>query len=162
MVEDGSTRDEREVLEDRLRWAAESLTIEFRGISQSDAERLLFEVAEQFLSDAKVAQFVPTFATRRARQLLRSGQAGGASLAAAVFAPPSESGNGLKSPADLEVIIEDDPIEVETSHLDTVDAVIAPTAPLRPPAYYATEARRLLERARILRATAVVPGGPSD
>ena len=152
MVEDGSTRDEREVLEDRLRWAAESLTIEFGGISQADAERLLFDVAEQFLSDANVAQFVPTFATRRARQLLRSGQARGASLTA-VLAPPS---------ADLEVIVADDPIGVETSHIDTVDAVIAPTAPVRPPAYYATEARRLLEIAKGLRAKAVIPGAPAD
>lgn len=143
MIEDGSTRDEREVLEDRLRWAAESLTIEFGGISQADAERLIFDVAERFLSDAKVAQFVPTFATRRARQLLRSGQARGAWLTPAL-APP---------PADLEVIVEDDPIDGETSSVDTVDAVIAPTAPLRPPAYYATEARRLLERAKGLRAT---------
>ena len=151
MVEDRSIRDEREVLEDRLRWAAESLTIEFREISQADAERLIFEVAEEFLSDAKLAQFVPTFATRRARQLLRSGQARGASVTA-VLAPPS---------ADLEVIVEDDPMEVETSHVDA-EAVIAPTAPVRPPAYYATEARRLLERAKGLRANAVVPGAPAD
>lgn len=152
MVEDPSIPDKREILEDRLRWAAESLTIEFREISQADAERLVFDVAEEFLSDAKVAQFVPTFATRRARQLLRSGQARGASPTA-VLAPPS---------ADLEVIVEDDPIEVETSHVDTVDAVIAPTAPVRSPAYYATEARRLLERAKGLRANAVIPGPRAD
>jgi hypothetical protein len=152
MVEDRAIPDEREVLEDRLRWAAESLTVEFRGISQADAERLVFEVAEEFLSDAKVAHFVPTFATRRARQLLRSGQARGASLTA-VLAPPS---------ADLEVIVADDPIEVETSHVHTVDAAIAPTAPVRSPAYYATEARRLLERAKGLRANAVIPGARAD
>src|SRR5688572_19358807 len=108
MTGEGSTRDEREVLEDRLRWAAESLTIEFQGISQADAERLVFDVAEQFLSDAKVAQFVPTFATRRARQVLRSGQSGSTALAR------------MQPHADLEVIVEDDPSEVETSHLATV------------------------------------------
>jgi hypothetical protein len=152
MIEDRSIPDEREVLEDRLRWAAEALTVEFREISQADAERLVFEVAEEFLSDAKVAQFVPTFATRRARQVLRSGQARGASPTA-VLDPPC---------ADLEVIVEDDPIEVETSHVDPVDAGIAPIAPVRPPAYYATEARRLLERAKGLRANAVIPGAPAD
>jgi hypothetical protein len=150
MTEEGSTRDEREVLEDRLRWAAESLTIEFQGISQADAERLVFDVAEQFLSDAKVAQFVPTFATRRARQVLRSGQLGSMALAR------------MQPHADLEVIVEDDPIEVETSHLATVGQAISPGAPLRPPAYYATEARRLLEKAKVLRANAVVPGGRAD
>lgn len=144
MIHDASTRDEREVLEDRLRWAAESLTVEFQGISQADAERLLFEVAEQFLSDAKVAQFVPTFATRRARHLLRSGLPGSTAL------------------AELEVIVEDDPIEVETSHLDAVRPATTSTAPPRPPAYYVTEARRLLEKAKVLRATAVVPGGRAD
>ena len=153
MIHDASTRDEREVLEDRLRWAAESLTVEFKGISQADAERLVFEVADQFLSDAKVAQFVPTFATRRARHLLRSGLPGSAALAEALFAPPSDGANGMDAPADLEVIVEDDPIEVETT---------TSTAPPRPPAYYATEARRLLEKAKVLRATAVVPGGRAD
>lgn len=162
MIEDASTRDEREVLEDRLRWAAESLTIEFQGVSQADAERLVFEVAEQFLSDAKVAQFVPTFATRRARQLLRSGLPGNTALAEALFAPPSDGTNGTGAFDDLEVIVEDDPIEVETSHLGAVRPVITPTAPPQPPAYYASEARRLLERARILRATAVVPGVRAD
>ena len=150
MTEDGSTRDEREVLEDRLRWAAESLTIEFQGISQADAERLVFGVAEQFLSDAKVAQFVPTFATRRARQLLRSGLPGSTALAR------------MEPHADLEVMVEDDPIEVETSPLGATGQAISPGAPLRPPAYYATEARRLLERAKVLRATAAVPGGRAD
>ena len=162
MIEDASTRDEREVLEDRLRWAAESLTVEFQGISQADAERLVFEVAEQFLSDAKVAQFVPTFATRRARQLLRSGLPGGTALAEALFAPPSDGPNGMGVFDDLEVIVEDDPIEVETSPSRTFTPSPAPTAPLRPPAYYATEARRLLERAKVLRATAVVPGGRAE
>jgi len=150
MIGEGSTRDEREVLEDRLRWAAESLTIEFQGISQADAERLVFDVAEQFLSDAKVAQFVPTFATRRARQVLRSGQPGRTALP------------GVDPHADLEIIVEDDPIEVETSHLGTAGQAITAGVPIRPPAYYATEARRLLERAKVLRATAVVPGGRAE
>lgn len=161
MIHDASTRDEREVLEDRLRWAAESLASEFQGISQADAERLVFEVAEQFLSDAKVAQFVPTFATRRARQLLRSGLPGSTALTEALFAPPSDGANGTEAPTDIEVIVEDDPIELETSHLGAVRPGTS-TAPLQPPAYYATEARRLLERAKVLRATAVVPGGRAD
>ena len=129
MIHDASTRDEREVLENRLRWAAESLTMEFQGISQADAERLVFEVAEQFLSDAKVAQFVPTFATRRARQLLRSGLPGSTALAEALFAPPSDGANGMEAPTDLEVIVEDDPIEVETSHLGAVRPATSSTAP---------------------------------
>ena len=162
MIEDASTRDEREILEDRLRWAAESLTIEFQGISQADAERLVFEVTEQFLSDAKVAQFVPTFATRRARQLLRSGLPGNTALAEALFAPPADDANGMGVFDDVEVIVEDDPIEVETSHPRTIGPPPAPTAPLQPPAFYATEARRLLERAKVLRATAVVQDGRAD
>ena len=162
MIENTSTRDERELLEDRLRWAAESLTIEFQGVSQADAERLVFEVADHFLSDAKVAQFVPTFATRRARQMLRSGLPGNAALAEALFAPPADDANGIDPPDDLEVIVEDDPVEVETSPSSTAAPAAAPTAPLQPPAYYATEARRLLERAKVLRATAVVPGGRAD
>ena len=160
MIEGTSTRDEREVLEDRLRWAAESLTIEFHGVSQADAERLVFEITDQFLSDARVAQFVPTFATRRARQLLRSGLPKSTALAEALFAPPADDANGMGSD-DLEVIVEDDPIEVETSHPSIAPAA-PPTAPLRPPAHYAAEARRLLERAKVLRATAVVPGRPAD
>ena len=163
MGEDGPTRDESEVLADRLRWAAESLTIEFQGISQADAERLVFDVAEEFLSDAKVAQFVPTFATRRARRLLRSRQAGGTSLAEAVFATPSDGATGFEVAADLEVIVEDDPIEVETSDLGEFGPATAPTAaPLRSPAHYAAEASRLLERAKVLRATSVLPGGPGE
>ena len=128
---------EKEVLADRLRFAAESLTLEFQGVSPADAERLIFDVAREF-SNATVAQFVPTFATRRARQVLRDGQAPGSSLAEAAL-------------DDLEVIVEDDPITVETS--PAVDVPPAPSGPIRSPAYYATEAKRLLERARNLRAT---------
>lgn len=125
-----------DVLADRLRWAAESLTLEFKGVSPADAERLIFDVAREF-SNAKVAQFVPTFASRRARQMLRDRQTVGS---------PAEA-----APDDLEVIIEDAPITVETSPV--AEAPSAASARLQPPAYYAIEAKRLLERAKVLRAT---------
>lgn len=134
--------DDSEVLADRLRFAAESLTFEFDGLSRAAAERLIFDVAREFLSEAQIAQFVPTFATRRARQLLR------------------------ESPSAVEVVIPgDDPFEGEVPGLaDAVPArarepVDAPvSAPPRPPAYYAEEAKRLLERAKALRATTLLPG----
>ena len=129
---------EEDVLADRLRWVAESLTLEFQGVSPADAERLIFDVAREF-SNAKVAQFVPTFAARRARQMLRDGQAAGS--------PPAEPADDV-----LEVILEDDPITVEKSPV--VEAPPAVSAQLQPPAYYAIEAKRLLERAKVLRATA--------
>jgi hypothetical protein len=129
--------DESEVLADRLRFAAESLTLEFEGLSRAEAERLIFDVAREFLSEAQVAQFVPTFATRRARQLLRDG------------------------PSVVEVVIPDGPLDAEIPSLanfaptptparQPVGASVSP--PARPPAYYADEAKRLLERAKALRA----------
>jgi hypothetical protein len=63
---------EAAALAGRLRFAAESLALEFEDLSPNEAERLIFGVAREFLSDAQVAQFVPTLATRRARQVLRS------------------------------------------------------------------------------------------
>lgn len=135
---------EEDVLTDRLRWAAEGLTLEFRGVSAADAERLIFDVAREF-SNATVPTFVPTFATRRARQLLRNGQAAGSSL--------MES-----EPDDLEVIVEDDPIAVETSPV--VEAPPAASARVQSPAHYAIEAKRLLERAKALRGTAGDLGRP--
>lgn len=136
----GADPTEEEVLANRLRWAAESLTIEFHEVSQAEAERLIFDVTREFLSEAKVAQFIPTFATRRARQLLRDRQAAGIPPAAAASEPAP----------DLEVIlVDEDPIAVDYS-----------SGPPRPPAYYADEAKRLLERAKVLRATAPLPAGP--
>lgn len=128
---------EKDVLADRLRCAAESLTLEFHGVSPSDAERLIFDVAREF-SNAKVAQFVPTFATRRARQMLRDREGVGG-----VVAEPQP---------DLEVFVVDDPIVIETS--DVAEARPAASASVKPPAYYAIKAKRLLERAKVLRATA--------
>ena len=153
MVEGDPTRDESEVLADRLRWAAESLTIEFDEVSRADAERLIFAVAREFLSEAKVPQFVPTFATRRARQLLRDRQATGAALAEPVIGAPS---NGItdSAAADLEVILDDDPVEAESSE--------SSSAPHRSPADYATDAKRLLERAKVLRATTPFPADSAD
>jgi hypothetical protein len=135
--------NDESVLADRLRFAAESLTLEFEGLSRAHAERLIFDVASEFLSEAQVAQFVPTFATRRARQLLREG----ASV--------------------VEVVIpDDDTLESEIPSLAAVAQVPAPAArepvgpsvsgPARPPAYYADEAKRLLERARALRAATLL------
>lgn len=157
ILDDGEVRadpTEDEVLADRLRSAAESLTIEFHGVSRPEAERLIFDVAREFLSEARVAQFIPTFATRRARQLLRDRQAPGTSPAA----------------PDLEVILDDDPIEVESPDLDemlTAPTVGEPvrgpaTAPPPLPADYATEAKRLLEKAKALRATALLPASPEE
>jgi hypothetical protein len=144
------THDESKALADRLRFAAESLTLEFEGLSRTDAERLVFDVARAFLSEAQVAQFVPTFAIRRARQLLRD--------------RPSET-EVVISDVVVEVVIpDDDPFERGIPSL----ADVAPTparepvgtsvsAPARPPAYYASEAKRLLERAQALRAATLLP-----
>lgn len=119
----------------RLRFAAQSLTVEYPELSPAEAERLIFDVAREFLSAAQVAQFVPTLATRRARHLLRH--------------------------REVEIVIPDAPIEDQSSSSigiasapEATEAVRAPTlAPPRPPAYYASEAKRLLEKARTLRAT---------
>lgn len=156
---------EDEVLADRLRWAAESLTIEFEEVSRADAERLIFDVAREF-SEAKVAQFVPTLATRRARQMLRGRQAAGPALAELVVGSPS---NGVtdSAAADLEVILDDDPLGTESSDLVKVPPGLVASelrrgpesAPFRSPADYATEARRLLERAKVLRATTLSATG---
>jgi hypothetical protein len=169
MVEGDQTRDESEVLADRLRWAADSLTIEFDQVSRADAERLIFDVAREYLSEAKVAQFVPTFATRRARQLLRDRQAAGTALVEPFIGAPS---NGLidLTASDIEVIRDDDPIGAESTDLvEGPPATVATQrergpapAPFRSPSEYATEARRLLERAKVLRATAPTPAGPGD
>lgn len=129
----------------RLRFAAESLTVEFEGLSPGEAERLLFGVARQFLSDAQVAQFVPTLATRRARQLLRS-------------RPPGETFVDLVAAegwAAAEVTNPDEPVEVGAA--PAVREVPAAAAAPMPSAYYAGEAKRLLERARALRATVPEP-----
>lgn len=160
---------EEELLADRLRWAAESLAVEFHGVSPADAERLIFDVAREFLSDAKVAQFVPTFATRRARQVLRDRQAAGTSPAAPASSAPF-GGVIAQAAPDLEVILDDDAIEVESS--DRGGMPTAPTAsepvrgpasaPVPSPADYATEAKRLLERAKALRATALPPASPEE
>jgi hypothetical protein len=169
MVEGDQTRDESEVLADRLRWAAESLTIEFDEVSRADAERLIFDVAQEFLSEAKVAHFVPTFATRRARQLLRDRQAAGTALVEPVIGGPSNGLIDLAAP-DLEVILDDDPVEAESSDLVDVPPATAASqlelgpasAPHRSPADYVTEAKRLLERAKVLRATTLFPADSAD
>ena len=131
------THDDSEVLADRLRFAAESLTFEFEGLSRAGAERLIFDVAREFLSEAQIAQFVPTFATRRARQLLRD------------------------RPSAVEVVIPDEVVEVvipDDGELESEGpTLVTVSAPARPPAYYAEEARRLLEKAKALRAATMLP-----
>jgi hypothetical protein len=129
---------EAAALAGRLRFAAESLALEFEDLSPDEAERLIFGVAREFLSDAQVAQFVPTLATRRARQVLRS-----------------------RPPGELFVdLVAAEPVEVAAAPAvrDVPAAAAPPMPPPMPPAYYAGEAKRLLERARALRATVPEPG----
>lgn len=137
---------EAEALAGRLRFAAESLALEFEDLSPNEAERLIFGVAREFLSDAQVAQFVPTLATRRARQVLRS-------------RPPGEVFVDLvaaEASTGVEKTLPDEAVEVRGAPaVREVPAAAAPTP--MPPAYYAGEAKRLLERARALRATAPGP-----
>ena len=131
-------------LANRLRFAAQSLTMEYPELSPAQAEQLIFDVAREFLSAAQVAQFVPTLATRRARHLLRNGE--------------------------VEIVLSDAPIEDESSTVNgnastpaAREAVPAPaSAPPRPPAYYAGEAKRLLEKARTLRTNTLLSVGADE
>lgn len=131
---------EAAALADRLRLAAASLALEFEGLSLGEAERLIFRVAREFLSDAQVAQFVPTLATRRARQVLRS-------------RPPDEV---LVDLVAAEKTLPDEAVEVRGAPADRAVRAAAAPVPM-PAAYYAGEAKRLLDRARTLRATAPRP-----
>ena len=134
-VRDG--KEAEAALAGRLRFAAQSLIIEYPELSPAQAERLIFDVAREYLSAAQVAQFVPTLATRRARHLLRN--------------------------REVEIVLPDAPIEDESPAPAATEAVRAPTsAPPRPPAYYASEAKRLLEKARTLRANTLVSVGAKD
>jgi hypothetical protein len=131
---------EAAALAGRLRFAAESLAVEFENLSSVEAERLIFGVARQFLSDAQIVQFVPTLATRRARQLLRTG-------------PPGESGLfvdlvAAEASGDVDGTVPDEPGGAHEP--PTVTVPLSPT-------FYADEAKRLLERARALR-TPAPPG----
>jgi hypothetical protein len=164
MVEPDASGEEREpevdpeqeaMLAERLLAAAESLTFEFPGLSSSEAERLIVDSARDFLSAAKVVQFVPTFAMRKARQLLRDGRAGAAPAPEVIpTAPP---------PPDIEVMVDDELIGVRAPDLATVasrsvssatlDTKASVSAPPRPTTFYATEAKRLLEKAQALRAS---------
>jgi hypothetical protein len=156
---------EEAVLNERLLSAAESLTSEFRGLSSLEAERLIFDSAREFLSAARIVQFVPTFAARRARQLLRDGVSGAAPL---VEASPIPS----PMPDLIEVILQDDPIEAGPAGLvgaaSPSVSFAPPTAshsmagPPRPAAFYASEAKRLLEKAKALRATTFLVPVPSE
>lgn len=120
-----SDPEENAVLVERLRLVAGSLTAEFRDLSRTDAERLMFAAAQEVLSEASVAQFVPTFAERRARRLLRAGQPiprPGPDVPGPRSSPPGPPGD-------------------------------RGSAPSWPDAFYTSEAKRLLEKARHLRAT---------
>jgi hypothetical protein len=138
---DRGTPEEAAALASRLQFAAQSLALEYPELSPAAAERLIFAVAREFLSSAQVAQFVPTLATRRARQLLRH--------------------------RGVEVVIPDAWIEDENSSVvDRASArepAPAPAlAPPRPPAFYAVEAKRLLAKAKELRATTLLAVGSED
>jgi hypothetical protein len=156
------------VLAERLRFAVESLNDEFEGLSKSDAERLIFQAAQEVLSAASVVQFVPTFAERRARQILHGGlpSATGPSLDL-ITTPesdrhdgeesvgPSDTPNaGLSMPAPASQFA-DEPAPTPTPPAPpaTLTPADSASAPRWPDDFYATEAKRLLEKARLLRAT---------
>ena len=120
--------EEGTVLVDRLRVVAESLNAEFRALSRADAERLVFTAAKEVLSSASVVQFVPTFAERRARHLLHNGRG-----------PATERAPKEPSPAPSDRVVPPPPTQF---------AAVPPW----PDAFYTNEAKRLLERARHLRA----------
>ena len=145
--------EEEAALAGRLRFAAQSLAMEYPELSPEAAERLIFDVAQEFLSAAQVAQFVPTLATRRARQLLRRRQfevvipdvPEAESLSVVGASPPADSAPTDSAPTDREA-----PVPARAS------------APPRPPAYYASEAKRLLEKARTLRADTLLAVGAAS
>ncbi len=126
------------VLAERLRLAAELLHDEFQELSKPEAERLIFQAAQEVLSAASVVQFVPTFAERRARHILHGGLPSAADPSLDLTTSESQRHDG------------EEPVGAP----DTPNA--GPSIPPRwPDAFYATEAKRLLEKARLLRASAL-------
>lgn len=126
--------EEGALLVDRLRVVAESLNAEFRELSRAHAESLVFRAAQEVLSAASVLQFVPTFAERRARHLLHNGRA-----------PATEHAAKESSPAPTDPAVPPRPTQF---------AAVPPW----PHAFYTNEAKRLLERARNLRAGTLTAG----
>lgn len=141
--------DEGATLVQRLRFVAETLDAEFGGLSRADAERLIFSAAHEVLSAASVVQFVPTFAERRARHILQAGD----------FVP----GEDLPEPAAAAPPVlppEPAPPPAAAPRATPATASRPPAGPRRPDAFYADEARRLLEKARDLRAATLEAMGP--
>lgn len=154
--------DEEAVLAERLRLVAESLNAEFRGLSKAEAERLVLVAAHDVLSSASVMQFVPTFAQRRARSLLHNGYSPAGPeattdtldlsppAAAAPHAPvtpapqvaPPYAATDVRAPGPSDGT----GLRPQTTHT---------LAPAWPDDFYASEAKRLLERARNLRASSL-------
>ncbi|MEW6475366.1 MAG: three-helix bundle dimerization domain-containing protein [Actinomycetota bacterium] len=76
-------------LQERLRFAADSLVADFGGnVTADHAEALVFSSAEGLLASASVTEFVPILAERRARHAVRSGATAQASADAV---PPPAS-----------------------------------------------------------------------
>lgn len=126
--------DEGALLVHRLRLVAETLDVKFGGLSKAEAERLIFQMAREVLAGASVIQFVPTFAERRARQILQGGLPSSTRSSLDATTPEPEPARPSPSPAPRS----------EPAH---------PTSPPPwPDNYYDTEAKRLLEKARLLRA----------
>jgi hypothetical protein len=129
------------VLAERLRVVADSLKAEFQGLSRSDAERLVLIAAVEVLSSASVVHFVPTFVERRARQRLSNG------LNNSHSAPAAEAPESPATAADASPQTAPAPPSAEPP-----TPAAAPPAQPWSGAFYASEAKRLLERARDLRA----------
>ena len=133
--------DEGATLVQRLRFVAETLDAEFGGLSRADAERLIFSAAQEVLSAASVVHFVPTFAERRARMILQAGD----------FVPPTDV---PERAAAAPPVAPPEPAPGPAAAPPTTPAPASgvPGGPRWPDAFYADEARRLLEKARDLRA----------
>ena len=76
-------------LKNRLRFAADSLAADFAELTADRAEALVFSSAEGLLASARVTNFVPIFAERRARLAVRAGAAPPESGPAPAPSPPS-------------------------------------------------------------------------
>lgn len=150
----GSTDpDEEAVLADRLRLVAESLNAQFHGLSKADAERLVLAAAHDVLSSASVMQFVPTFAERRARSLLQTGYSISVPEATVDAADPA----GTAAPP---LAVTDVPGPTPSDGPGLLPPATHSLAPPWPDDFYASEAKRLLERARDLRAASLAPLQP--
>jgi hypothetical protein len=85
-------------LKNRLRFAADSLAADFAELTADRAEALVFSSAEGLLASARVTDFVPIFAERRARRAVRAGTAPAATQPAATPPPPAPASAPLAAP----------------------------------------------------------------